>query len=55
MRDAMLDRHCQALGAGMQHDGCNAFESDLFYTHSPNFGFLSNSPVGSDRQQDSGC
>lgn len=30
--------HCQALGAGKQHDGCNAFESDLFHTRSDNLG-----------------
>lgn len=50
MRGAVLDRHYQALGAGKQHDGCSSFKSDLlFYTLSPNFGFLSNSPVGSDK------
>lgn len=54
MRGAMLDRHYHALGAGKQHDGCNAFKFDLFDTRSPNFGFFSNSPVGFDRHQDSG-
>lgn len=50
MRGAMLDRHYQALGAGKQHDGCNSFKSDLlYYTLSPNFDFLSHSPVGSDK------